>query len=46
MKYEKTGKNVFVMIDELFYDVVVGAIELPTKLIIRYRNESAKNKGI
>ncbi len=34
MKYEKFGDNIYVMIDELFYDVVVGAIELPTKLIM------------
>ncbi|MCG3253805.1 MAG: MBL fold metallo-hydrolase [Candidatus Heimdallarchaeota archaeon] len=34
MIYEKFGENIFVMIDELFYDVVVGAIELPTKLIM------------
>ena len=34
MIYEKFGENIYVMIDELFYDVVVGAIELPTKLIM------------
>ena len=34
MNIEQIGKNVFVMIDELFYDVVVGAIELPTKLVM------------
>jgi len=34
MKYEKFGENIYVMKDELFYDVVVGAIELPTKLIM------------
>jgi cyclase len=34
MIYEKFGENIYVMKDELFYDVVVGAIELPTKLIM------------
>ncbi|MHA1532854.1 MAG: MBL fold metallo-hydrolase [Candidatus Heimdallarchaeota archaeon] len=34
MKYEKFGENIYVMKDELFFDVVVGAIELPTKLIM------------
>jgi len=34
MTYEKFGENIYVMKDELFYDVVVGAIELPTKLIM------------
>lgn len=34
MIYEKFGENIYVMIDDLFYDVVVGAIELPTKLIM------------
>ena len=31
---EKINENIFVMIDELFYDVVVGAIALPSKLIM------------
>lgn len=34
IKIKKITKNIFYLIDELFYDVVVGAVALPSKLIM------------